>query len=70
MSNISYVEALAELQQIVQEIEEGSIDIDQLSEKVKRAAELIGICQNKLYQTELDVQKILNDLASHQKAES
>ncbi len=57
-----YKEAFEELQQIVADMEEGEIGVDELSEKVKRAAELIRICKEKLYHTESDVQKILNDL--------
>ena len=59
---ISYTEAIQELEAIVTEIEEGEITIDTLSEKVKRASELIKICKDKLTATEEDVSKILGDL--------
>ncbi len=59
---ISYAEAIEELEGIVTEIEEGEITIDTLSEKVKRASELIRICKEKLTATEEDVNKILGDL--------
>ncbi|HNY59478.1 MAG: exodeoxyribonuclease VII small subunit [Bacteroidales bacterium] len=59
---LTYIEAFEELQQIVNDIEEGETGIDQLSEKVKRAAELIKICKNKLISTEKDVNKILDEL--------
>ena len=55
----NYTEAFEELQKIVSEIEEGEISIDELSIKVKRAAELIKICKNKLTSTEEDVNQIL-----------
>ena len=58
----NYAEAFEELQQIVSEIEEGQISVDELSEKVKRAAHLINICKTKLLSTEEDVNKILKDL--------
>ena len=58
----SYAEAFEELQQIVSKIEEGRISVDELSEKVKRAAHLISICKAKLTSTEEDVNKILKDL--------
>lgn len=58
----TYAEAFEELQQIVAEIEEGSISVDDLSAKVKRAAYLIGICKSKLTSTEEDVNRILKDL--------
>lgn len=62
--NPNYTEAFDELQQIVSEIEEGQISVDDLSEKVKRAALLIRICKTKLSSTEEDVNKILKDLES------
>jgi exodeoxyribonuclease VII small subunit len=59
---ISYTEAMMELEEIVAEIEQGEITVDTLSEKVKRASELIKICKSKLTSTEEDVNKILSDL--------
>ena len=59
---ISYTEAISELESIVTEIEEGEITIDTLSEKVKRASELIRICKSKLTSTEEDVNKILGEI--------
>ncbi len=59
---IGYTEAFEELQQIVSEIEQGEISVDELSEKVKRAAQLIKVCKAKLTTTEEDVNKILKEL--------
>jgi exodeoxyribonuclease VII small subunit len=58
----NYSEAFKELQEIVNEIEQGEISVDELSDKVKRASLLIGICKAKLTRTEEDVNKILKDL--------
>ena len=60
----NYADAFEELKVIVAEIEEGEISVDQLSEKVKRASELIKICKAKLTSTEEDVNKILKELES------
>jgi exodeoxyribonuclease VII small subunit len=59
---INYTEAFDELQRIVSEIEQGEISVDDLSEKVKRAALLIKICKSKLATTEADVNQILKEL--------
>jgi exodeoxyribonuclease VII small subunit len=61
-TEINYTQAFEELQQIVNEIEEGEISVDELSIKVKRASELIKICKNKLTSTEEDVNQILKEL--------
>lgn len=61
-SKPSYDKAFEELQEIVQNLEEGEISVDDLSVQVKRASELIKICKEKLFNTEKDVQKILDEL--------
>ena len=60
--NPNYAEAFDELQMIVTEIENGEISVDELSDKVKRATELIRICKMKLTTTEENVNKILKDI--------
>ena len=62
--NINYTESFEELQKIVNEIEQGEISVDELSEKVKRASYLIIVCKKKLSTTEEDVNKILQELNS------
>ncbi|MCK9218798.1 MAG: exodeoxyribonuclease VII small subunit [Bacteroidales bacterium] len=59
---ISYTEAFKELQSLVNDIESGEISVDQLSEKVKRAAQLIKICKDLLTSTETDVNQILKEI--------
>jgi exodeoxyribonuclease VII small subunit len=61
-NELSYTEAFEELQQIVTEMEQGEITVDELSAKVKRAAQLIKICKQKLTATEQDVNAILKEL--------
>jgi len=55
----TYEEAYEELQEIVKEIESGEISVDLLSEKVKRAGELIRFCKEKLFKTEQEVNDVL-----------
>jgi exodeoxyribonuclease VII small subunit len=61
---MTYSEAIAELERIVEEIEEGSVTVDELSEKVTRAANLLKICKEKLSSTEEDVKKILQEIGN------
>ncbi|MCB0588467.1 MAG: exodeoxyribonuclease VII small subunit [Phaeodactylibacter sp.] len=49
---LTYEAALEELQQIVADLQEDAIGVDELSDKVKRAAELIAYCREKLRTTE------------------
>lgn len=54
-----YQKSYDELQQIVQEMQEGEIGIDDLAEKIKRATELIKYCKARLSETEENVARIL-----------
>ena len=59
---MTYEKAYNELQEIIAAIETGDVSVDLLAEKVKRAAELITFCKEKLTATEQDVQQILSGL--------
>ncbi len=48
----SYQEALSQLEAIVHSIENETLDVDVLSEKVKTALDLIAFCKTKLRHTE------------------
>ncbi len=63
---MTYTEAFQELQAIVAEIEKGETTVDVLSQKVKRAAELIQLCKKTLRETEGDVNSILQELAKQE----
>ena len=56
---LTYETAYAELQAIASEIENETVSVDVLAEKVKRAAVLIAFCQAKLKSTETEVNKII-----------
>lgn len=57
--NLSYEEALEQLQEIVKKLENKEIKIDELAGTVARANELVEFCQEKLQQTEKEIQKIV-----------
>jgi exodeoxyribonuclease VII small subunit len=54
-----YEAAFAELQAIVRKMENDELDIDQMSEQLKRAQELIKLCKDKLTKTDEEIKKIL-----------
>ena len=59
---MTYKEALAEIEQIVSNLENDKLDIDQLSVAVKRVTELIKFCKDKLKETSDEVEKTLQSL--------
>jgi exodeoxyribonuclease VII small subunit len=66
---ITYSQALSELEKIIGEIESEKIDVDLLAEKVKRAAYLIKFCRTRLRSTEEEVKKAMADLDEKEGAE-
>ena len=58
---INYQSAMEELQTIVAQLEANAIGIDELSEKVKRAAELVQFCQQKLRTTEKEMDNLFDE---------
>lgn len=60
--DISYNEAVGEIEEILQQLENEELDIDILSEKVKKVSSLLKLCKKKLRQTEDEVQKILDNI--------
>lgn len=59
MEKIKYEQAVAELEQIVAQMEAGELDLDTLTVKLKRAQELIKLCNDRLTKTDKEIQKIL-----------
>lgn len=58
----TYKEAYEELQQILHELENDKVDVDVLSEKLKRSSELIEYCKEKLSKIEVDVSQLIKDI--------
>jgi exodeoxyribonuclease VII small subunit len=57
----SFNDTVVEIEKILHNIESGDLDIDKLSVEVKRASELIKICQKKLRSTEEEINSIFKD---------
>ncbi|MGK3980548.1 exodeoxyribonuclease VII small subunit [Sorangium sp. So ce118] len=58
----SYGEASSRLEEILQAIEEGQVDIDELSALVKEAADLVTLCRQKIHAAEVQVKTITEQL--------
>jgi exodeoxyribonuclease VII small subunit len=59
---IGYGEALAELEVILDEIEDDAVDVDVLAVRVKRAAELLRVCRDRIASARIEVTRIVADL--------
>ncbi len=59
---LSYHEALAELETILDAIEHDEVDLDELAQKVERAASLLSWCRDKIDRAELQVRRVVEAL--------
>ena len=57
----NYSKSLKEIEDIVEQIESGDLDVDKLADKVRKATKLIKQCRDKLRTTEEDLDIILKD---------
>ncbi len=60
--NPTFNQAVEELENILEQIESGELDVDELAGKVKRASELLRLCQSKLRATEEEIDKIIEEM--------
>ena len=58
----SWSDAIAELEAILVALDDDKLDVDALSAKVARAAELIALCRDRIAGTKLEVERIVADL--------
>jgi exodeoxyribonuclease VII small subunit len=58
----SYKEAITEIEEILRQLENNELDVDDLSEKVKRVSLLVTLCKEKLHNTEQEIDKILKEM--------
>ena len=59
----TYTESIAELEQILAELENNSdVNMDVISEKVKRAAVLMEFCKKQLHDLDEELEKMMEQL--------
>ena len=52
---------MRQLQEIVRKMENDELDIDQMTEQLKRAQELIKLCRDKLMKTDEEIRNLLKN---------
>ena len=59
---IGYADAVAELDRILDQLDDDEVDIDVLSTLVERAAALIGVCRSRITAAQTKVESIVENL--------
>lgn len=59
---LTYTKAIAELEEIVKQIESEEVLVEELLIKVKRSSELIKFCKRQLHSTENEITDVLKEM--------
>ena len=62
MSETKYTKAIKRLEEIIEKIENEEVDVDELSDKVKEAVELITTCKERIEKAEMEVKRVVDEL--------
>jgi exodeoxyribonuclease VII small subunit len=68
-TKMTYGEAAERLEEILGKIEEGEVDIDELSGLVEEAAKLVTLCREKIHAAEIQVKTITEQLEREEEEE-
>lgn len=66
---IGFSDALAELESILERIDSEEVDVDRLAAELRRAAELLELCREKIRAADLEVTQIVQRLEEAGEAE-
>ena len=62
IEDLSYDEAIKELNNILSSLQDETLSIDQLTDSIKRASELLESCNSRLISTEKEVNSVIQKL--------
>ena len=60
LQEMTYEQAMSQLETLTRQAEDGTLPIDQLASKLKDAQQLLQFCKQKLTAAEEEVEKLLN----------
>ncbi|MBQ7150333.1 MAG: exodeoxyribonuclease VII small subunit [Prevotella sp.] len=58
-TEMKYEDAMRQIEEIVEKLENNELDIDTMGEQLKTAQKLIKLCKDKLTKTDNEIKKIL-----------
>lgn len=60
----TYSQAIAELEKISEKLQQNDCEIDELKNYTSRSLELLRFCKKKLYETDEELKKMLDEIES------
>lgn len=67
---MTYREAIEELETILRALETDAVDVDDLTTRVERSAELIRLCRHKLRHAEASLDRVFDTLDEEEETEA
>jgi exodeoxyribonuclease VII small subunit len=67
-TQLGYAEALAELEEINEELDGDEVDVDVLGARVRRAAELLRLCRERIAGARFEVEQVVAELEAEVEA--
>jgi exodeoxyribonuclease VII small subunit len=67
-AQLGYAEALAELEEINEELDGDEVDVDVLGARVRRAAELLRLCRERIAGARYEVEQVVAELEAEVEA--
>ena len=61
-AEIGYADAMAELESILDDLEDDDLDVDVLASRVERASTLISLCRDRIGSARVQVEKVVASL--------
>jgi exodeoxyribonuclease VII small subunit len=65
---LGYAEAMAELEDILDELDGDEVDVDVLGSRVRRAAELLRLCRERIAGARFEVEQVVAELEAEVEA--
>jgi exodeoxyribonuclease VII small subunit len=67
-AELGYAEALSELEDILDELDGDEVDVDVLGTRVRRAAELLRLCRERIAGARFEVEQVVAELEAEVEA--
>lgn len=63
-TDLSYAQAMDELEELLEELEGADVDVDRLTERIARGVELVRFCRSRLDVVTSEVDGVVDELLS------
>ena len=66
MENMTYAQAVERLEEIMNSIQGGGMDVDRLAVALKEASALVQFCRGKLFKVDEEVKQLLENIGNEE----